>query len=286
MTDTLRREDVLPILAHLLEVHEDRAPDLARQIAAAMLAALPVVEQPCPHVRTSKDGTSYCELAQRVPQPVVEQEPVWINEREKLERKAEGYRDRALHLEHLEAVALRYHDLWLICHENNPRPPEEGELIRLGHLRGLLFAATARGEPQPTTSAEREECAKELETWWLRLWTSPENEARIRTLLLRAARLLRAQPDDEESAVIAAAKVIAASPLIDAPKLGEESWRGLARSILRAAKPQPDDEAVRLLRELAAIPAVHHALGMAHTDNCTCAWCRVRAYLSRKEPKG
>lgn len=83
-----------------------------------------------------------------------EQRPAMgLNERERLERKAEGYRDRALHLEHLEAVALRYRDSWLICHENNPRPPEEGELIRLGHLRGLLFAAALRGSDKPAVDS-------------------------------------------------------------------------------------------------------------------------------------
>lgn len=39
-----------------------------------------------------------------------------------------------------------------------------------------------------------------------------------------------------EAEVRAAAKVIAASPLIDAPKLGPNEWMGLARSILEAAE--------------------------------------------------
>ena len=80
-----------------------------------------------------------------------------INERERLERKAEKYRDRALHLEHLEAVALRYRDLWLICHENNPRAPEEGELVKLGYLRGLLFASTRRRPALPAQVGEPED---------------------------------------------------------------------------------------------------------------------------------
>ena len=48
------------------------------------------------------------------------------------------------------------------------------------------------------------------------------------------------EPTDEQAA--AAARIIAASSLIDAPKLGPESWLGLGRSIARAilnAAPQP-----------------------------------------------
>lgn len=41
--------------------------------------------------------------------------------------------------------------------------------------------------------------------------------------------------DVTEDAVRAGAKVIAASPLIDAPKLSHNEWMGLSRSILEAA---------------------------------------------------
>ena len=40
-----------------------------------------------------------------------------------------------------EALLIEYHDLWLICHESNPRAPVTGEMTRLGRLRGEVFAA-------------------------------------------------------------------------------------------------------------------------------------------------
>jgi hypothetical protein len=98
----------------------------------------------------------------------------------------------------------------------------------------------ARLREPSATSAEREEAAKQCEKVARCIYIAVEKAVAddVAAACNSAARLLRAQPDDEESAVIAAAKVIAASPLIDAPKLGEESWRGLARAILRAARPQ------------------------------------------------
>lgn len=50
--------------------------------------------------------------------------------------------------------------------------------------------------------------------------------------------------DVTEDAVRAGAKVIAASPLIDAPKLSHNEWMGLSRSILEAAfavSPPPEN---------------------------------------------
>lgn len=44
-------------------------------------------------------------------------------------------------LESLYLLAAEYRDLWLICHEQMPREPTDGEYLQLGHLRGRLFAA-------------------------------------------------------------------------------------------------------------------------------------------------
>jgi hypothetical protein len=45
-------------------------------------------------------------------------------------------------VEKMGSAIEEYRAMWMICHENDPRPANSGDLTRIGQLRGRLFAST------------------------------------------------------------------------------------------------------------------------------------------------
>ena len=90
----------------------------------------------------------------------------------------------------LMLVLGEYRDLWLICHELNPRPPKDGELTKLGYVRGKLFALIDKALPEAAAELERRSGAD-------------DQIANLATMVRRLARQLRiVLPSDQDHTLI------------------------------------------------------------------------------------